>query len=86
MGVIFGGGSSTVFGSSGAGSLLTKLTGFLAAIFLITSLLYNVLISSTPGDETIMTDIPAVTQPAPVEQKAPVTDDIPTAKESEPAK
>ncbi|MDY7002340.1 MAG: preprotein translocase subunit SecG, partial [Thermodesulfobacteriota bacterium] len=26
MGVIFGGGSGTVFGSSGAGGLLTKLT------------------------------------------------------------
>ncbi|BBD07651.1 preprotein translocase subunit SecG [Desulfovibrio ferrophilus] len=56
MGVIFGGGSSTVFGSSGAGGLLTKLTAFLAATFLVTSLVYNVLISSKPSGDSIMTD------------------------------
>jgi preprotein translocase subunit SecG len=41
MGVIFGGGSGSVFGSSGAGSLLVKLTSYVAAVFLITSLAYN---------------------------------------------
>lgn len=34
MGVIFGGGSTSLFGSSGAGGLLTKLTGAAAAVFL----------------------------------------------------
>jgi preprotein translocase subunit SecG len=42
MGVIFGGGSQSVFGSSGAGGLLVKLTAVFGAIFLITSLVYNV--------------------------------------------
>lgn len=86
MGVIFGGGSSTVFGSSGAGGLLTKLTAFLAAIFLVTSLVYNVLTSSKPGDESIMTSVPAVTEPAP-EKAAPVAkpDDIPVAPAEESA-
>ncbi|NJB66795.1 preprotein translocase subunit SecG [Desulfobaculum xiamenense] len=86
MGVIFGGGSSTVFGSTGAGGLLTKLTAFLAGLFLVTSLLYNVLISSKPAGDSIMMDVPAVTQPADdiqtQEQAAPApaanTDDIPT--------
>jgi preprotein translocase subunit SecG len=41
MGVIFGGGSGSVFGSSGAGGLLVKLTSYVAAVFLITSLAYN---------------------------------------------
>ena len=56
MGVIFGGGSSSVFGSSGAGGLLVKITAVLAGIFLITSLTYNY-ISGTqigPGDSLMM--------------------------------
>src|SRR5262249_57626472 len=39
MGIAFGGaGSQTVFGSSGAGNFLTKLTTVTAAVFMITSL------------------------------------------------
>ncbi len=39
MGAVFGGGSSdTVFGSSGAGNFLTKLTTGVAVLFMITSL------------------------------------------------
>jgi preprotein translocase subunit SecG len=39
MGIAFGGGGSqTVFGSSGAGNFLTKLTSATAFIFLVTSL------------------------------------------------
>ncbi|MGE4299861.1 MAG: preprotein translocase subunit SecG [Desulfovibrionaceae bacterium] len=45
MGVIFGGGSGSLFGSSGAGGLLTKVTALVAAIFICTSLSYNYLIS-----------------------------------------
>lgn len=42
MGVIFGGGSQSVFGSTGAGGLLVKLTALFGALFLITSLAFNV--------------------------------------------
>ncbi len=38
MGAAFGGASSTVFGPSGAGNLLTKLTAASAAVFMLTSL------------------------------------------------
>ena len=38
MGVIFGGGNSSVFGSGGAGSILAKLTALMAVIFVITSI------------------------------------------------
>ena len=41
MGVIFGGSSGTVFGSSGAGGLLSKLTAGAATIFIITSLAFT---------------------------------------------
>lgn len=46
MGVIFGGGNSSVFGSSGAGSMLAKLTAFVAVIFIVTSLSYNYISSA----------------------------------------
>ena len=38
MGAVFGGSSSTVFGSSGAGTFLTRLTTATAIIFMVTSL------------------------------------------------
>ena len=39
VGAVFGGSSQTVFGASGAGNLLTKVTGVCAAIFFATSLI-----------------------------------------------
>lgn len=38
MGAVFGGSSSTIFGSSGAGNFLTRLTTIMAVVFMITSL------------------------------------------------
>jgi preprotein translocase subunit SecG len=38
IGAVFGGSSQTVFGSSGAGNFLTKLTAVLAAIFFAAAL------------------------------------------------
>jgi preprotein translocase subunit SecG len=55
MGVIFGGGSGSVFGSSGAGGLLVKLTAGFGALFLFTSLAYNVFTSTSRGkDASVM--------------------------------
>lgn len=45
MGVIFGGGSSSLFGSTGAGGILSKITAIAAIIFFCTSLGYSVFIS-----------------------------------------
>lgn len=39
VGAVFGGSSSTVFGSSGAGNLLTKVTWACAALFFATSII-----------------------------------------------
>jgi preprotein translocase subunit SecG len=73
MGVIFGGGSGSVFGSTGAGGLLVRVTGVLAAIFLVTSLAYNVLTKpSNLGDSALMTQGAAgMTAPAPAQAPAP---------------
>ncbi|MBI2997906.1 MAG: preprotein translocase subunit SecG [Deltaproteobacteria bacterium] len=38
IGAVFGGSSSTLFGSSGAGNFLTRLTTGMAIVFMITSL------------------------------------------------
>jgi len=73
MGVIFGGGSSTMFGSTGAGGLLVKVTAGLATVFLLTSLTYNVLTGNKVSDqESIMLQGQGTVQPAPQpEQKKP---------------
>lgn len=52
MGVIFGGGNSSVFGSAGAGGILAKLTTLMAIIFVITSLSYTYVTSSRPSSES----------------------------------
>ncbi|MBQ3058707.1 MAG: preprotein translocase subunit SecG [Desulfovibrio sp.] len=54
MGVIFGGGSSSVFGSGGAGGILAKLTALMALIFVITSLSYTYVSSSRPSSESVI--------------------------------
>jgi preprotein translocase subunit SecG len=73
MGVIFGGGSGSVFGSTGAGGLLVRVTGVLAAIFLVTSLAYNVLTKpSALSDSSLMQQGAAGMQaPAPAQAPAP---------------
>lgn len=57
MGVIFGGGNSSVFGSSGAGGILAKLTTLMAIIFVITSLSYTYVTSSRPTVESSILDV-----------------------------
>ena len=60
MGVIFGGGSSSLFGSSGAGSILVKLTAFIAVLFIVTSLSYNVITSAKSPEESVVDKVNAV--------------------------
>ena len=73
MGVIFGGGSGSVFGSTGAGGILVRITGVLAAIFLVTSLAYNILTKpSNMSDSSLMQQGAAgMSAPAPVQAPAP---------------
>lgn len=71
MGAIFGGSSQTMFGASGAGGLLGKVTAGLAAVFLLTSLTYNILSKGNTGSimESVVVEQSA---PAPAQPAAPV--------------
>lgn len=78
MGVIFGGGNASVFGSSGAGGLLAKMTAFMAVLFVVTSLSYNYISSSRQEQESTILDVrledtpkPAAPAAAPVAPAAP---------------
>lgn len=69
MGVIFGGGNASVFGSSGAGGVLVKLTTLMAVLFVITSLSYNKITSSRAPTDSVILDVQFEENKAP----APVT-------------
>ena len=71
MGVIFGGGSSSLFGSSGAGGLLAKITMFVAIGFAVTSLGYNIATTERKPAKSVLPDI-TIEEVAPVAQPQPV--------------
>lgn len=75
MGVIFGGGSSSLFGSTGAGGILVKLTTFMAMIFLATSLSYNILTSVKTKKDSSIIDIVVDDPSAPPTPASPVPGD-----------
>lgn len=55
MGVIFGGGSGSVFGSSGAGGLLVRITVIAAIVFLASTVFYNALIAKPVQESSVVT-------------------------------
>jgi preprotein translocase subunit SecG len=63
MGAVFGGGSQTLFGSGGAGNLLTKLTTGTAVAFMITSLILSYGQNRAPSS-TLLDRIPEQSAPA----------------------
>ncbi|SRR5579862_4614639 len=67
MGAVFGGSSSTVFGSSGAGTFLSRLTTATAIIFMLTSLSLTYF-SARRNSATVFDTMPA---PPAAEQEAP---------------
>jgi preprotein translocase subunit SecG len=72
MGVIFGGGGGSVFGSGGAGGMLSKLTAFMAVLFILTSLSYNIITSNRPDDKSTILDV-KVEEAAPAATPAPAS-------------
>lgn len=74
MGVIFGGGNSSVFGSAGAGGILAKLTAFMGVVFIITSLSYTYVTSSRPTSESAILKV-KIEEDAPVPPPAPARDE-----------
>lgn len=78
MGAVFGGSSQTVFGSGGAGNLLTRLTTYTAVIFMVTSLFLTWVstrsLTVSVADDVIPTEPPPLVAPA-TEPIAPATSD-----------
>ena len=70
MGVIFGGGNTSVFGSTGAGSLLAKMTAFMAVIFVCTSLAYTYVTSEHVDEESAVLNV-RIEDPLPATTPAP---------------
>ncbi len=71
MGAVFGGGSSsTLFGSSGAGNFLTKLTTAMAIVFMMTSLTLGYFAGHKPSS-TIFDSRTPLPQTTSVPAKAP---------------
>lgn len=75
MGVIFGGGNSSVFGSAGAGGILAKLTTLMAIIFVITSLSYTYVTSNHTGSESAVLNVTIEEPPTP-KQETPAVDKV----------
>src|SRR5690242_7483860 len=86
MGAVFGGSSSTIFGSSGAGNFLTRLTTGMAIVFMITSLTLGYFSgrrSSSSVFDTRSESVPAAPRPLPVPaapQAAPPAPQAPAAQ------
>jgi preprotein translocase subunit SecG len=64
IGAVFGGSSSTIFGSSGAGNFLTRLTTGMAIVFMITSLTLGYFSGRRPASSLFDTRVPQAEQPA----------------------
>lgn len=91
MGAVFGGSSSTIFGSSGAGNFLTRLTTGMAVVFMITSLTLGYSTGKRPSaslfDSSRPTATPPVAQqpgPAQPKQAGPATAPQPQAQPAPP--
>ena len=78
MGAVFGGSSSTVFGSSGAGNFLTRLTTATAIIFMLTSLGLTYF-SASRNSATVFDSAPAAPPAAAPPAAAPNAAPVPPA-------
>ena len=63
MGAVFGGSSATIFGASGAGNFLTRLTTGMAIVFMITSLTLGVFSREGPSTSVFDDVTPAADRP-----------------------
>jgi preprotein translocase subunit SecG len=70
VGAVFGGSSSTIFGSSGAGNFLTRLTTGMAIVFMATSLTLGYFTARRPSSTIFDNRAPATEPRAPVQPPA----------------
>jgi preprotein translocase subunit SecG len=88
IGAVFGGASATtIFGSAGAGTFLTKLTTWSAVVFMVTSFyLAYVALNADSGSTFAAPPAAAETQAAtPAAQQAPAADFVEVMDEAPPA-
>jgi preprotein translocase subunit SecG len=71
VGAVFGGSSATIFGSSGAGNFLTRLTTGMAVVFMITCLTQGYFAGKKPTETIFDNRSPAALPSAPAPQAAP---------------
>ena len=71
MGAVFGGSSSTIFGSSGAGNFLTRLTTGMAIVFMITSLTLGYFAGHKPSATIFDSRTPSAQTPNVLETPQP---------------
>ncbi len=71
MGAVFGGSSQTIFGSSGPGTFLGKMTTAVAIIFMLTSFSLSYT-ASRKGSSLMEGARPAQQQTAPIQKDIPV--------------
>ncbi len=86
MGAAFGGGASTtVFGGSGAGNLLTRVTTGMAVVFMLTSLTLGYFAEQDPVSSIFETVAPQTqTAPAPADPPAAESPEQPPAQPASP--
>lgn len=78
-----GGGGDTLFGSSGSGNFLTKLTSVLALAFMVTSITLTVQ-QSKKGKSSVFDAGTAVQESVPAENSVPAGDAVPAPAENAP--
>jgi preprotein translocase subunit SecG len=71
VGAVFGGSSSTIFGSSGAGNFLTRLTTGMAIVFMATSLTLGYFAGRKPSSTIFDSRAPATESRPPALPAAP---------------
>jgi preprotein translocase subunit SecG len=71
MGAVFGGSSSTIFGSSGANNFLTRLTTGMAIVFMITSLTLGYFAGHKPSSTIFDSRTPSTQTPSAAPETPP---------------
>ncbi len=82
VGAVFGGSSATIFGSSGAGNFLTRLTTAMAIVFMATSLMLGYVTARKPAATIFDNRTPAAESPAPQSPATGPAQNVPAGESS----
>jgi preprotein translocase subunit SecG len=85
VGAVFGGSSSTIFGSSGAGNFLTRLTTGMAIVFMLTSLTLGYFAGKRPTATIFDRQNPVEAPGVPAQPSAPSTQQSAPVSKAQPS-